>query len=145
MQTAAIWFLRLALAASYLSAVADRFGLWGKPGAKGVAWGEWAKFVDYVAHLNSYAPASLVPALAWGATLAEVVIALGLVVGWRLRLFAIASGVLAASFFTTMILAGGFKGPLDYSVFTVSAASFLLAAVATPAAAPAKTKARPAH
>ena len=31
------WFLRIALSASYLSAVADRFGAWGGPGSPGVA------------------------------------------------------------------------------------------------------------
>ena len=42
---AAQWFRRLALAAGFLSAVADRFGLWGPPGAPNVAWGEWQPFV----------------------------------------------------------------------------------------------------
>ena len=32
--------LRVALAAGFLSAVADRFGLWGMPGTPGVAWGD---------------------------------------------------------------------------------------------------------
>ncbi|HBL44992.1 MAG TPA: DoxX family protein, partial [Planctomycetaceae bacterium] len=34
----ALWFVRLALAASFLSAVADRFGLWGAVGTGEVAW-----------------------------------------------------------------------------------------------------------
>jgi len=32
-------FARIALGASFLSAVADRFGLWGPYGAKNVSWG----------------------------------------------------------------------------------------------------------
>ncbi len=36
------WFLRIALAAGFLSAAADRVGLWGAPGTPGVAWGEWS-------------------------------------------------------------------------------------------------------
>lgn len=36
--------LRLALAASFLAAVADRFGLWGAPGAPGLAWVRSAGF-----------------------------------------------------------------------------------------------------
>jgi hypothetical protein len=32
-------FARFALGASFLSAVADRFGLWGPHGAKNVSWG----------------------------------------------------------------------------------------------------------
>ena len=39
-------FARFALGASFLSAVADRFGLWGPYGAKNVAWGDLAHFVE---------------------------------------------------------------------------------------------------
>src|SRR5437899_12739196 len=35
------------LGASFLSAVADRFGLWGPHGAKNVSWGDFAHFVEY--------------------------------------------------------------------------------------------------
>jgi hypothetical protein len=40
-------FLRLALGISFLSAVADRFGMWGSYGQPNVAWGNYARFVDY--------------------------------------------------------------------------------------------------
>src|ERR671937_3189752 len=97
---AAQWFLRLALAAGFLSAVADRFGLWGPAGAANVAWGGWQPFVDYVAKLNWFAPASVIPALAWASTLAEMVLAIGLLIGWQLRWFALAAGLLLLSFST---------------------------------------------
>lgn len=126
--TGAEWFLRIALAAGYLSAVADRFGFWGPPGAPNVAWGAWQPFLEYASLLNGYAPASVRPALAWTATVAEVVLAAGLLVGWRLGWFAAASGVLLSIFAVTMVAALGVKPPLDYSVFTGAAASFLLAA-----------------
>ncbi len=122
-------FLRVALAASFLSAVADRFGVWGAPGEPGVAWGAWDPFIEYVALLNWFAPAALHGPLGWVATIAEVVIAVGLLVGWKLRWFAIASGVLLLVFAATMTIATGVKSPLDYSVFTAAAASFLLAAL----------------
>ncbi len=125
------WFLRLSLAAGFLSAVADRIGLWGPPGAPNVAWGEWGAFVEYVAMLNWFVPAPLIPALAWVATAAEMLFALGLIVGWRLRWFSLASGLLLFSFALTMTIADGFKPPLDYSVFAASAGAFLLAAIAT--------------
>lgn len=121
------FFVRYALAVSYLSAVADRFGLWGPPGAAGVAWGAWQPFMHYVGILNWYAPAWALPALGWGATIAEVIIALGLMVGWRMCLFAWASGVMLMIFALTMTMANGVKPPLDYSVLTAAAASFLLA------------------
>ena len=124
----ALFFVRLALAAGFLSAVADRFGLWGPPGAEGVAWGNWQSFVEYTALLNSYAPQSLANALAWAATVLEVVIAVGLVIGWKTKWFALAAGVLLLSFALTMTAALGIKAPLDYAVFGVSAAAFYLAA-----------------
>lgn len=122
-------FLRVALAASFLSAVADRFGMWGAPGEPGVAWGAWDPFVEYVALLNWFAPAALHAPLGWIATIAEVIIAIGLLVGWKLRWFALASGGLLMLFAVTMTIATGIKSPLDYSVFTAAAASFLLAAI----------------
>jgi uncharacterized membrane protein YphA (DoxX/SURF4 family) len=125
---AAQWLLRLALAAGFLSAVADRFGLWGPAGAPNVAWGAWQPFVDYVAKLNWFAPASMIPALAWASTLAEVVLAIGLLIGWQLRWFALAAGLLLLSFAITMTLALGVKAPLDYSVFAAAGGAFLLAA-----------------
>lgn len=120
--------LRLALAGSYLSAVADRFGIWGPPGTPNVVWGGWEPFMAYVSTLNWFVPASLHPALGWGATVAEVVIAIGLILGWRLQWFALASGGLLLIFAGTMSSAFGVKPPLDYSVFTAAAASFVLAA-----------------
>ena len=131
MLNSAKWFLRLGLAAGFLSAIADRFGLWGSPGAPNVAWGEWSAFVDYVATLNWFAPAPLIPALAWAATLAETLFAFGLLVGWKLRWFALASGLLLVLFALTMTIALGVKAPLDYSVFAAAAGAFLLAAITT--------------
>src|ERR1700756_2876131 len=52
-------FLRLALGISLLSAVADRFGLWGVYGQPNVSWGNYARFVDYTAELNWFLPAFL--------------------------------------------------------------------------------------
>jgi hypothetical protein len=40
-------FLRAALGFSFLSAVADRFGLWGAYGRSHVAWGDFPHFVVY--------------------------------------------------------------------------------------------------
>ena len=125
---AAQWFLRVALAAGFLSAVADRFGLWGPAGAPNVAWGAWQPFVDYVAKLNWFAPPASIPILAWASTVAEVVLAIGLLIGWQLRWFAVAAGLLLLSFAITMTLALGVKAPLDFSVFAAAGGAFLLAA-----------------
>jgi uncharacterized membrane protein YphA (DoxX/SURF4 family) len=124
------WFLRIALAAGFLSAVADRFGLWGPAGAPNVAWGAWQPFVDYVAKLNWFAPPASIPILAWASTVAEVVLAVGLLIGWQLRWFALTAGLLLLSFAITMTLALGVKAPLDFSVFAAAGGAFLLAASA---------------
>jgi uncharacterized membrane protein YphA (DoxX/SURF4 family) len=122
------WFLRLSIAAGFLSAVADRFGIWGAPGTPNVAWGAWAPFVEYAAKLNWFAPAPIVSFLAWAATLGETVLAVGLIGGWQIRWFALGSGLLLLCFALTMALALGIKAPLNYSVFAASAGAFFLAA-----------------
>jgi uncharacterized membrane protein YphA (DoxX/SURF4 family) len=119
-------FARLALAAGFLSAVADRFGIWGPPGGANVAWGDFSSFSTYAAKINPWAPAALMPAIAWTATLAEAALALLLIAGHRTRWAAFASGVLLLLFALGMTAGTGVKSPLDASVFAASAAGFLL-------------------
>ena len=126
--SSARWFLRLSIAGGFLSAVADRFGIWGASGTPNVAWAAWVPFVENVAKLNWFAPAPIVSFLAWAATFSETVLAVGLIVGWQLRWFALGSGLLLLSFALTMTLALGIKAPLNYSVFAASAGAFFLAA-----------------
>ena len=58
LRSLAVWLLRLALAVSFLSAVADRFGLWGQFGS-GAAWGDFERFTAYTAQLLWFLPPSL--------------------------------------------------------------------------------------
>lgn len=125
----ACWFARVALAAAFLSAVADRFGLWGLPGTEGVAWGSIEQYESYVGLLNWFLPTALISPVGWVATSLEIAIAIGLLVGWQLRWFAFAAGVLLTLFATAMLAALGPKPPLDYSVFSAGSAAFLLYAV----------------
>jgi hypothetical protein len=85
-----------------------------------------AHFNAYVAKLNWFLPASIIPWVGWAATLAESLLAVGLLVGWQLRWIALASATLLLSFAITMLIALGPKAPLDYSVFTSATAAFLL-------------------
>jgi len=121
--------LRIALALAFLSAVADRFGLWGKPGSPGVSWGNMTQFNAYVAKLNWFLPTAVIPLTGWAATAAELLLGLGLLIGWQLRWVSLASALLLLSFGLTMLLALGPKAPLDYSVFTASCAASLLFAM----------------
>jgi uncharacterized membrane protein YphA (DoxX/SURF4 family) len=120
-------FLRLALGLSFLSAVADRFGLWGAFGQPNVSWGSFARFVAYTGELNWFLPESVIPALAVIATCAEALLGLCLVIGWHTRIAALLSGSLLILFGVTMAVALGVKAPLDFSVFSAAGGAFLLA------------------
>ena len=118
--------VRLALAASFLSAVADRFGMWGKSGEPLVSWGDFAHFVAYTERLTSIVPQTLGPSMAWIATVAEIVLASALLVGWQTRTAAFLSGSLLILFALAMAFAFGIKAPLDFSVFSAATSAFLL-------------------
>jgi thiosulfate dehydrogenase (quinone) large subunit len=119
-------FLRLALGASFLSGVADRFGLWGPAGTVNVAWGNFQRFTAYTAQLNPWAPTPTVPALAWVATVAELVLGVALIVGVFTRWSALLSGILLLLFALGMTVGAGLKSALNASVFSAAAAAFAL-------------------
>ena len=123
----ALTLLRCALAAGLLSAVADRFGFWGPPGAPRVAWGSFAAFLTYTSKLNPWCPTRLIPALGWSATVAEFIFGMALVTGFRIRLTGVAVAALTASFAAAMTFTLGIKVPLDYSVFSFAASAYVLA------------------
>jgi uncharacterized membrane protein YphA (DoxX/SURF4 family) len=125
--TASSVFLRLALGISFLSAVADRFGLWGVYGEPNVAWGNYARFVAYTAKLNWFLPAAMIPLVANISTAAETLFGLLLVFGWKTRTTALLSGVLLTTFALAMTAALGVKAPLDLSVFSAAGGALLLA------------------
>jgi len=116
-------FLRLTLSISFLSAVADRFGLWSKEVS---VWGNWENFVEYTKVLNPLIPESLINPVGIIATAAEVIFPVFLLLGFKTELFARLSGYLLLLFALSMTFSTGIKGALDYSVFTSAAAAFAL-------------------
>mgnify|MGYP000900781228 FL=1 len=114
-------FLRLTVAASMLSSVADRFGIWAK---ELCMWGDMDKFIAYTQSLIPYIPANAVPVLAWTATVLEVLLPLCLLVGLKLKWTASLSGLMILVFAIAMATSVGIKAPLNYSAFTASAAAF---------------------
>jgi putative oxidoreductase len=124
----AVLYARIVLAAAFLSAVADRFGLWGKYGG----WGNFANFTTYTAQVNSFMPAFIIPFLAWAATVAELSLGIGLIFGLWPRWVAFGAAILLFLFGTAMAISLGLKSPLDYSVFSASAAAVLLALYQSP-------------
>lgn len=122
-------YLRLALAAGFFTSVTDRFGAWGPYGVKNVAWGNMSRFLEYTATLNPYFPASAILPLGWLVTVLEVGLGLGLLLGFRTRALAIASGFLLLAFALGMTIGTGVKSALNASVFAASAGAFLLGSV----------------
>jgi uncharacterized membrane protein YphA (DoxX/SURF4 family) len=120
-------FLRCALGLGFLSAVADRFGLWGAFGQRNVEWGNFSRFLEYTHTLNWYVPAGMIPALGVIATSAEILCGLLLLVGWHTRAAARLSGLLLLSFGVAMTLALGVKAPLNFAVFSGVGGALLLA------------------
>jgi len=117
---AAALYARLALGTAFLSAVASRLVGWGG--------GTWHDTIEWARHdVLAFMPPSLVPLLVGAATLAETTLGLLLLAGvWR-RPVALAASLLLALFALAMALSAGIKSPLDYSVFSASAAALLLA------------------
>ena len=116
-------FLRLSIAAGFLSASADRFGLWPENAS---TWGNWNSFLEYTEILNPWFPISIIPTLAIVATALEIVFALCLLIGFKTELFAKLSGILLLIFAISMTFSTGIKSAFDYSVYTASAAAFAL-------------------
>ncbi|WP_114792512.1 DoxX family membrane protein [Niabella yanshanensis] len=122
-------FLRIALSITMLSAVADRFGLWGI----NAAWGNWDNFEKYTAQLTFFLPLMLSKYAAYAATFLEIALPVLLILGYCLKIAANLTGVLLFIFALSMSISLGVKAPLDYSVWVGSAAAFLLAAQSNPA------------
>lgn len=116
-------FLRLAIAMGFLSAVADRFGMWN---ADVAVWGNWHNFLEYTQLINPWFPEAFIPTLAILATGAEIVFAICLLIGFKTELVAKLSGVLLLVFALSMTFSTGIKGALDFSVFSASAAAFAI-------------------
>jgi uncharacterized membrane protein YphA (DoxX/SURF4 family) len=119
--------LRFGLGLGFLSAVADRVGLWGPFGERNVEWGSYSRFLDYTQTLNAFWPASLIPTLGAIATGAEILFGLLILLGWHTRIAARLGGGLLIVFATAMTISLGVKSALNYAVLTGIGGSFLLA------------------
>ncbi|WP_241748742.1 DoxX family protein [Aestuariibaculum suncheonense] len=118
--------LRLAISTAFLSAVADRFGLW--PSEVSV-WGNWNNFINYTQIINPWFPESVINSVGVIATAAELLFAMCLIIGFKTEWVAKLSGLLLLVFGLSMTFSTGIKGALDFSVFTASAAAFALSLI----------------
>lgn len=121
-------YLRLAIGIAFLSASADRIGLYGsyEEHSDFLAWGNWSNFVDYTHSILPWLSEGLVQIAAIVATVAEIVFGILLILGIKVRLIANLSGVLMLLFALAM-MSVNIKAPWDASVFAASAGAFALA------------------
>lgn len=119
-------FVRFAVASAFLSAVADRWGYWGKPRDINVSWGNWGNFLSYSDKLNFFVPEQVGSFLAISATILETVLAILLIIGYRTKISAILSGILLLFFAISMTFSFGIKSTFTYSVWIGASACFLL-------------------
>ncbi len=120
------WFLRLAISAGFLSAVADRLGYYPKAIS---VWGNWEAFMAYTKTINPHIPDGLIPVLGYTATALEIIFGILLLIPYKTTWVAKGSGFLLLLFAFAMITAIGFKAPLDYSVFCAAGAAFALSVI----------------
>jgi putative oxidoreductase len=114
----AIRYARIALAAAFLSAVGSRLGVWGT----------WEGFESWArTDVLAFVPAVAVKPLLVAATIAEATLGLLLLVGAWPRTVGLAAAALLAIFALSMALSAGIRSPLEYSVFSASAAALLVA------------------
>ena len=122
-ERAGILYARIAVGAAFLSAVASRFGLWDRT----LDRKHFANFIEYTAEVNSFLPSTVIPWVAVLATVSETSLGILLILGLWPRWVSLGSAALLAMFATAMAISFGLKSPLDYSVFSASGASVLLA------------------
>jgi uncharacterized membrane protein YphA (DoxX/SURF4 family) len=114
----AVRYARVALAAAFLSAVGGRLGLWGS----------WEGFESWArTDVLAFVPALAVKPLLVAATIAEATLGVLLLVGAWPRTVGLAAAALLAIFALSMALSAGIRSPLEYSVFSASAAALLVA------------------
>ena len=116
-------FLRFGIGIGFLSAVADRYGLWP---AEVSAWGNWESFLEYTKLINPIIPETLIPVFGAIATGAEILFGVCLIIGFKTELVAKLSGFLMLIFALSIAFSTGIKGVFDYSVFAASAGAFAL-------------------
>ncbi|MCY1481969.1 hypothetical protein D3C87_364900 [compost metagenome] len=123
------FLLRIALGVSFLSAVADRLGILGPFGERNIEWGNWDSFITYTATMMPFLDRPAVNIMGSIASIAEAVIGILLIIGFKTRLAAISSCILTLLFALAMTVFLGIKAPINFSVFTAITASLMLSKI----------------
>ncbi|MEZ2334681.1 DoxX family membrane protein [Mucilaginibacter sp. RCC_168] len=121
--------LRLALGITFLTPVSDRLGILGPKGTGNIEWGNWHNFIDYTAKLMPIFERPVVNIMGGIATVSELIIGILLIIGYRTRNAAAGACLLTLTFIVFMVLSIGIQKPINYGVFTATAAGSLLARI----------------
>jgi len=110
---------RFTIAFTYLWVVADRLSFLGPAGEMGVVWGNFESFLEYTASLNPWFPRSISDILGYIVTVLEVILALLLISGIRLKETSLISLLLLVVFTLSMTFSIGFINAIDFIAFTL--------------------------
>lgn len=121
--------LRLAIGITFLTPVLDRLGILGRAGTGNIEWGNWENFINYTTTLMPFFDRPMVNVMGLIATIAETTIAVGLIIGFKTKYVALGSCILTLTFIVFMATSVGIQKPINFGVFTASAASLLLSKI----------------
>jgi uncharacterized membrane protein YphA (DoxX/SURF4 family) len=117
---------RMALGTGFLLPVFDRLGFMGAPGTPHVAWGDWPHFVKYTHTLMPFTNIFTANIAGLIATIAECVLGVCLIVGFKTRWMGLGAAILTFTFAIFMIFSLGIAAPFNYPVFVFTGAGLLL-------------------
>ena len=120
-------YFRIAAGAGFFWFGLDRLGAWGPYGKPWVSWGNWHQFSLRAHQLMYFLPSGLAETFAMIATFIEAVGGFLLLIGLFTRYAAYACSMMTFFFGLAMAITDGITSPMGYSVFSLSAACWLLA------------------
>lgn len=118
--------LRCALGITFLTPVFDRLGILGQAGTGNIEWGNWENFINYTTTLMPIFDRPVVNVMGAIATVSELMIGISLIIGFKTKYAAIGACLITLTFIVFMTLSVGIQKPINYGVFTASAAGLLL-------------------
>ena len=121
-----IYFAKVSLAISYLSAVFDRFGFWGHFGETGVSWGSMTQFFKHVSTLCPWATENMIPVIGWMVTVLEALIALAYIINAKNKIINYANIFLLILFIISMSLFQSIKMMINFNVIVCFSTALLI-------------------
>ncbi|ETZ20969.1 DoxX family protein [Pedobacter sp. V48] len=121
--------LRFALGITFLTPVLDRLGILGEPGIGNIEWGNWENFIKYTTTLMPIFDRPMVNIMGMVATISEMTVGVCLILGLKTKYSALGAALITFTFIVFMTISLGIQKPINYGVFTASAASLLLSFV----------------